>query len=336
MKSWAQFLVSVALGLIFFSGVFYLGHLVFVPTLPLVGVIQWTREIKTFEDSLQGVIEGLREEGYQEGLNIRLKVINARADREETAAAVREIMRQGARLLITVGTMPTLMALEMTGDSNTPIVYTNVGYPNITDFCSPVPAPSGRITGTSVAVPIQEQLRYLLLARPGLKRLGILYCHVTPQAVATAQSAAEAASKLGLTPIRHTVTDDRPELLRGALNDLLAENLDALFIPTDPVLRKPRNLEIICQATSRARVPVMVPDGASVAYGPLLSYHCDFVQVGYQSGRQAAQILKGAPLSQVPPQTPKIKKLTINLKAAQDLNLKLPRQLLAQANQFHQ
>ena len=54
------------------------------------------------------------------------------------------------------------------------------------------------------------------------------------------------------------------------------------------MLRKPKNLEIICQATARVYIPVMVPDGNSVAHGPLLSYHCDFMEIGRQSGRQAA------------------------------------------------
>ncbi len=47
-------------GLGFFLAGAYLGCQVLAPPLPLVGVMQWTDEIKTFKESFQGVMEGLR------------------------------------------------------------------------------------------------------------------------------------------------------------------------------------------------------------------------------------------------------------------------------------
>jgi putative ABC transport system substrate-binding protein len=232
-----------------------------------------------------------------------------------------------------VGTVSTLIALEVTA---IPIVYTTVGAPGATGLSRPAPGKSIRFTGTSMEVPIQEQLRFLLLARPGLKRLGILFCNATPQAVATGEKAGELCSGLGLKPILRTVTDERQDLLELTLADLLAEKIDALFIPTDPVLVKPKNLQIICDTTLRACIPVMVPDGASITYGPLLAYHCDFMDAGRQSGRQAARLLQGTPIEQVTPESPDTRRLSINLKVAQRLNLQLSRQLLCQAYHLYQ
>lgn len=332
MKSWAQYPVSIALGLLLLLGGIYLGHRVLFHDSPLVGVIQWTREIKTFEDSLQGVIEGLREEGFQEGLNIRLEVRDARAKRDLAAAAAKDFQDKGAKLIITMGTVPTLIALQVT---KLPLVYTTVGSPNATGLCYPAPPAAARFTGTSMEVPVREQLRFLILAKPEIKRLGILYCTATPPAVATGEEAVCESSKLGLTPIWRTVKDDRPELLKETLTALFHEKIDALFIPTDPVLAQPKNMKLICSLTTPALIPVMVPNGDSVPYGPLLAYHADFVEMGRQCGRQAAQILKGVPVTRVPPETPDIKKLTVNLKAAQALGILLPRQLLSQAHQFY-
>ena len=73
MQRWAQYPVSIVLGLIIFLGGIYLGYRVLFPDLPLVGIIQWTKEIKTFEDSLQGVVEGLQEEGFQQGPELLLE-----------------------------------------------------------------------------------------------------------------------------------------------------------------------------------------------------------------------------------------------------------------------
>lgn len=333
--NWRQHSFRLAVGLGIFLGVIYAGHRALTPALPLVGVIQWTQEIKAFEDSLHGVIEGLREEGYQDGLNIHLEVRNARGERDEAAAAAWEFRKKGARLLITNGTVPTLITLEVTRDRKIPLVYTNVGCPRATGLSRPAPPEAIRFTGTSMEVPAQEQLRFLLLALPKLKRLGILFCTATPPAVATGEAAEKAGPGLGLIPVQRTVTDDRPEPLMQTVTDLINEKIEALFIPTDTVLVQPKNLRIICQATTRAGIPVMVPEDGSVAYGPLLSYHCDFVEVGRQSGRQAARLLRGVPLEQIPPESPNIKKLTLNLQVAQGLNLPLPRQLLYQVYQLY-
>jgi|GEM_PF-937528 len=336
MNLWRQYLISIILALLLFLCGIYVGHRILFPPLPLVGVIQWMREVKSFEDSTQGVIEGLREEGYQDGLNIRLDIRNARGERDEAAAQASEFQERGARLLITVGTVPTLIALEITRESKIPIIYTDVGFPDATGLSRPVPPEPPRFTGTSAEVPLIEQLRFLLLARPNLKRLGILFCTASPQAVACGTSAEKESRKLGIIPFLRTIPDDRAKLLLHNLTDLLEQRIEALLIPFDPVLRKPRNLRIICDTTMRASIPVMVPDGPSVAHGPLLAYHCDFVDVGRQSGRQAAAFLNGTPLEQIPPELPNIKKLTINLKTAQKLGFLLPRQLTCQADKFYQ
>ncbi|MHB8069065.1 MAG: ABC transporter substrate-binding protein [Desulfobaccales bacterium] len=333
MRNWSQYPVRVILGLILFLGLSVVGYWTFFPDLPLVGIIKWTEEIKTFEESQQGVIEGLREEGYQDGLNIRLEVKNVQRQRDAAAVAARDFQKEGARLLITLGTVPTLIALKVT---NIPLVYTTVAAPNVTGLSRPAPPERIRFTGTSMEVPLQEQLRFLFLARPALKRLGILFCTATPQAVALGEAAEKVSTKLGLVPIIRPVEDDQPDTLLKAVNDLLSQRPDALFIPTDPVLVRPKNLKIICSTTSKALIPVMVANGRSVAHGALMAYHCDFVEMGRQAGRQAARILNGVPMDQVPPESPNITRLTINLKTAQDMGLLLPRQLLSQAHQFYQ
>lgn len=336
MKLWSLYSSRIVLCVILVLSGIYVGHRLLFSPLPLVGVIQWVNEPKSFEDSTQGVIEGLREEGYQDGLNIRLEIRVVRGERDEAAAAARELQEKGARLLITVGTVPTLIALEVTRNGQTPVVYTNVGFPDATGLSRPDPPEAIRFTGTSAEVPVLEQLRFLLLARPGLKRLGILFCTATPQAVACGKATETESPKMGLIPFLRAVPDDRPEPLNQVLADLIDQGIEALLIPFDPVLRNPKNLKLICDATLRASIPVMVPDGHSVAHGPLLAYHCDFVDMGRQSGRQAAQVLQGVPLERIPPESPVIKKLTINLKVAQELGLFLPRQLVCQAHQFYQ
>jgi putative tryptophan/tyrosine transport system substrate-binding protein len=304
------------------------------PKPPLVGIILWNQEIQSLDDNLRGVTEGLREEGCLAGINLRLTVINSRMDRGRAAVATRELLQQGARVLITLGDIPTLVALSASPGSPVPIVYSGVASPSASGLtCQPEAA--SRLTGTSMEVPAAEQLRMFMLARPKLKRLGILFCTATPEAVATGRTAESAAQDLGLRVIAATVTDERPELLDRALHILREERVEAVFLPTDPVLAAPRNLEVICRRMLEAGLPVMVPFESSVSYGALLSYHADFAEVGRQAGRQAGRILAGVPPRDVPPEIPQVKRLTLNLRMAQTLGLPLSRHLISRAHDLY-
>jgi len=302
---------------------------------PLVGVILWNQEIQSLEENLQGVLEGLREEGYLDRLNVRLHVVNATGDRSRAAAATEDFQKQGARLLITLGTVPTLVALNVNPTSGLPVVYSGVGAPAATGLNWSPEVAEPRFTGTSMEVPVKEQLEFFRLALPRMKRLGILYCTATPEGLATGTAATAAAREMGLTVLKAPVIDDRPACLEKALTELLDQGIEALFLPTDPVLASPKNLQLICARTAKAKVPVMVPFESSVIYGALMSYHADFAEVGRQAGRQAARILAGTAPKLVPPEIPKVKRLTLNLRVAQTQEIPLSRHLLSQAHDLY-
>jgi putative ABC transport system substrate-binding protein len=335
MKTWRRRGLQFGPGLVLFLLMVLCGCQSPFTQPPLVGIILWNQDIQSFEDNLQGVIEGLREEGYLDGLNVRLQVINATGDRSRAAIAAEDLQKQGAKLLITLGTVPTLVALNVTQGSRLPIVYSGVGAPAATGLADGQDGAKPRLTGTSMEVPVAEQLKLLLLVRPRLQRLGILFCTATPVAEATGKAAAAAARGMGLKVVMITVTDERPELLDKALTDLAGKGVQALFLPTDPVLASPNNMEVICGRMGRDRVPVMVPFESSVAYGALISYHADFAEVGRQAGQQAGRILSGVAPGDVPPESPKVKRLTLNLRVARTLGVPLSRYVLSRAHDLY-
>jgi putative ABC transport system substrate-binding protein len=302
---------------------------------PLVGVILWSSEIPIFSENLQGIVEGLREEGYQDGVNLRLEVADVHGQRDEAAAAARRFQEAGARVLLTVGTIPTLVALEVTRDSRLPLVYSMVATPEDSGLKWPEDPRETRFTGASSRVPAREQLQFLLSIKPGLRRLGVLYCTATPQAVATGRALLAGARHLGLHGCEENVPDGRLELLQQALVKLQGAGVEAVCLPADPVLLAREPLRVICETLHRAGVPVLASSGAAVAAGALLAYHADFADIGRQVGRQAARLLRGERPGDVPPEDPLVKQLSINVKAARDLGLPIPWQLLGRAHQIH-
>ena len=331
MRIWTSVLYSGATLCLVVGITFLLGREFTSSRVPLVGMIIWDQEIQSFAENCSGVLEGLREEGFQNGLNLAIKVIDAASHRSRVAQVAQNFNDQGARILITLGTVPTLVALEATRDSTIPILYSHVGNPEATGL-SWEPGPGeNRFTGASSEVSSQEQLHFFLLAQPETQRLGILYCAATPVAVATGADLERATREHGLTPFSAAVPDDRPELMQEALGELLNQGIEALFLANDPVFMKPKNLQWICEQAARAFLPVIGPSRFCLQYGVFMAYHGDPFEIGRQTGRQAASLLRGERLSSVPPEKPQVKRLSVNLKVAQNLNLPLSRHFLSRA-----
>jgi len=299
--------------------------------MPLVGVILWDKEIRSLTENFHGVLDGLREEGFQHGLNIQVRVVNAASDRSRAAEAALAFQANEARLLITLGTVPTLVALEATRNSRLPILYSHVGNPEATGLAWPDDPQEVRFTGTSNEVVAAEQVQFLLLARPRLRRLGILYCTATPVGEANGSALEAEARRRGLETFCTAISDDRPELLHDALAGLINQNIEVLFLPDDPVLLKPKNLRAIAAKAAQSFLAVVGPSRFCLSYGVLMAYHSDPFEIGRQTGRQAARILAGEPLCMVPPEKPQVKRLAVNIKAAHDLDLPLSRHFLSRA-----
>ncbi len=169
-------------------------------------------------------------------------------------------------------------------------------------------------------IPIEKQLEKIQEAMLKMKHLGILYCVSTPQAVATAEEAKSATKKLNMVP--------HPSFLDGnQLNHLhfiaesLAKKVDAIYIPTDPILTAKENLLKIIEAAIRSKVPVIAVGDTTVELCALMALHCDFREIGKQTAPMAAKILKGTKPMDIPSQLPLSHRLTVNLRAAERLGI---------------
>ena len=54
-----------------------------------IGVLQWTEKVEPFNQTHRGVMEGLNDRGYREGINLEVIYGNAEQDSAAAATAVR-------------------------------------------------------------------------------------------------------------------------------------------------------------------------------------------------------------------------------------------------------
>jgi len=296
-----------------------------------IGVLQWTEKIQAFKQTYKGVLDGLNFKGYKEGLNLNIDYKNVEQDKNLALEVAQGFIEKEVDLIVALGTGSSLAALEATQKKQIPIVFSIVGAPKATGIIHDYDDSRRNITGVSMKVPVKEQFQVIKDILPDVKKLGIIYCTEMPQAVATGKEATAVASEFGWKQLTISLPKgELPQLEKKV--ESLAQNVDAIYIPTDPILSSPENLRIIIRMADEHMIPVVAVAKKFVENGVLLAVHCDFYEIGRQAADTIAHVLEGIDVRTIPSQKPMIKKISLNLKKAQQLNIKIKRHVILKAD----
>ena len=296
-----------------------------------IGVLQWTEKVEAFNQTYKGVIDGLRDKGYIDGINLKITYRNVEQDKALALETAHALVKDKVDLIVSLGTGSSLSALKATEKNQIPVVFSIVGAPKATGIIRDYDDPGRNITGVSMKVPIQEQFEMVREVLPGLRKLGILYCTEMPQAVASGKEAAAAAPEFGWTAL--VVSFPKQELPQlQKMVESLAQKVDAIYIPIDPVLGLSENLQTVIRVCDHGKIPIISMSGKYVKDGILMAVHCDFHGIGRQAAGPIVQVLEGVDVRSIPSQTPLIRKLSLNLKKARQLNIRIKRNTILKAD----
>jgi putative ABC transport system substrate-binding protein len=290
-------------------------------------VLQWTEKIHAYKQTYKGVLDALEDKGYKAGVTLKIDYKNIEQDRELALKSALDLLQKKVDLILTLGTGSTMAALEATEKKPIPIVFSIVGAPMATGIIRDYEDSGRNITGVSMKVEIKEQFEMVKEILPDMKKLGIIYCTEMPQAVVTGKEATVAAAGAGWKVLTVSFPKkDLPKLER--IVNSLAEKVDAIYIPTDPILNLPEHLHTIIHVADGHKIPVVSVTKKSVEDGVLMALHCDFYEIGRQAADPIVQILSGVHVQMIPSQKPIIKRLSLNLKKAKDLDIKIKRHVI--------
>jgi putative tryptophan/tyrosine transport system substrate-binding protein len=303
------------------------------PDLFNIGVLQWTEKVEPFNFTFRGVVDGLNDRGYRKGVNLNMIFRNAEQDKDTALKIAQEFVEKDVDLIVALGTGSSLAALKATENNKIPIVFSIVGAPKATGIIDSY-ADSGRnITGVSMKVPVEEQFRVVGECLLELKKLGVLYCTKMPQAVATGKEGLTAAAKYGWTPIDIPIESQALPGLETILEPM-ATKVNAIYIPTDPILGAPDNLKKIITVFDKHAIPVICVAERFVEQGALMALSCDFYEIGRQAAEQIEQVIAGVSVRNISVQKPTINKLSLNLRKAKKLGIEIKRNCILRADKL--
>ena len=293
-------------------------------TIPKVGVIQYA-EHPALDETYKGFVSGLEDAGYTDD-KIVIDYKNAQQDQSNCKTISNTFVNDNVDLIFAIATPSAQVAANETKDI--PVVVSAVTDPKTSGLVKSNDKPGVNVTGTSDLTPIKAQLNLLTQLLPDAKKVAILYCNAEDNSIFQANVAKKEGKKLGLVMSEATVTDSNQ--IQQVVESLIGK-VDALYIPTDNLMAE--GMSTISQVANENDLPCIVGEKGFIKNGGLATYGLDYFELGKISGKQAAQILEGKDPAKMPIQYLPEEQcdLTINKKVADQLGIKIPKELAEKA-----
>jgi putative ABC transport system substrate-binding protein len=272
--------------------------------------------------------QGLRELGYVEGKNIIIEWRYAEGKLDRLRELAADLVRLKVDVIVTGG--PTPMPAVKEATTTIPIVMGYDNDPVGMGFVASLSRPGGNITGLSALSPELSGKRLELLKEiiPRLSRVAVLGTSTYP---GNAQALREVELAAGAFGVKLQYLDVRDlKDIETAFRAASKGRADAILVLSNAVLNSHR-IEIADLAVKN-RLPAVYGQPQYVEDGGLLSYAPSFTDLFRRAATYVDKILKGAKPADLPVEQPKKFELIINLKAAKQIGVTIPPNVLARAD----
>ena len=291
-----------------------------------IGISQFA-EHGSLDNCREGFIEGLAEEGIVEGENLTIEEGNAANDPGTARQISDGFASDGVDLICAIATPSAEAAYVSAMNTDIPVVYTAVTDPVYAKLANEDGTPVGNVTGTSDELPIKEQLEMIRAILPDAKTIGIMYTTSEVNSVSALETYKELAGDYGFTIVESGVTQTADISLAA---DNLLSQVDCLTNLTDNTVVN--SLATILDKANEMNIPVFGSEIEQVRIGCLAAEGLDYIDLGKQTGKMAAQILKGeAEASEMNYETITEPGFYVNLAVAEQFGITIDEELLSTA-----
>jgi len=276
---------------------------------------------------VEALRQGLHDLGYVEGKNIHIEYRYAGGKAERLPELAQELVRLKVDVLVT-GAASVVRATK-SATSTLPIVVTNIG--DLSGLVASLARPGGNVTGLThiSAELVGKRLELLKEVVPKISRVAFLKSDDATAAKAMFNDAQGTAKALAVQFQLLEVNVKNPDI-EGTFRVIVRERIGALVTESSgPVgFHRKRVLELVEQN----RIPAMHSEQEWVNAGGLMSYGANRVDLYRRAAVYVDKILKGAKPADLPVEQPIKFDLIINLKAAKQIGVTIPPNVLARAD----
>ncbi|MBM4296683.1 MAG: ABC transporter substrate-binding protein [Deltaproteobacteria bacterium] len=275
----------------------------------------------------EGLRRGLNQLGYEEGKNIAMEYRYAEGKMDRVPQLARELIDLKVDVIVVGGTAVAVAAKNAT--STIPIVVAGAGDLVEAGLIKSYIYPGGNVTGMGrlSADFFGDRLKLIKEILPKASQIAALSNPNNPGHGRSLKDAELGARSSGLSfqnsPAR-TATD-----LSGAIASAAKNGASALFILSDAMFNS--QVGPIAQAALKQRLPSIYDRTTFVEAGGLMSYGVNLADLSRLAAEYVHHIFKGAKPSELTLVQPTKFDLSINLKTADQIGVKIPAEITARA-----
>jgi putative ABC transport system substrate-binding protein len=284
-----------------------------------------------YAQAIDGLREGLRELGFEEGKQYSLLVRDSKGDLKAAGEAAKNLEAEKVDLIFALGSSVAFTTMKST--QSVPIVFHAGADPVQVGLVENYRKPGGRLSGVSSQSRdlAPKRLELLKEIAPMIRRVVVFYNPNNPTRY-DIDAMRDAARGLKIQLVERWVKS--VEELRAALHGLRPADADAIFYVGDAMVSS--QSQLIVEIGMTKRLPTMLQEESSVTMGALASYGVSFRAIGRLAAKHVHRILLGARPGDLPVERFDRLHFAINLKTAKAIGLTIPPAVLARADEVIQ
>lgn len=283
-----------------------------------IGITQ-IAEHGSLDNCREGFLQGLAEEGFVEGENLTVDYQNAQGDPANASMIAQTFVSKKYDLVCAVATPSAMACYNAAQGTDIPTIFTAVSDPVAAELIASLEEPGSNCTGTSDALPVEDQLKMIRAMMPEAKKIGIMYTTSEVNSITNLETYKKLAPEYGFEIVESGVaaSSDIPIAL-----DSLVTKVDCISNMTDNNVVN--NLDTVIAKAAEAGIPVFGSEVEQVVNGCAASMGLDYVELGRQTGKMAAAVLNGEDAKTMPVQVISTSSLCVNSEVLSQFSLSVP------------
>ena len=276
-----------------------------------------------------GVQAALKEAGFEAGKNLQWQYQSAQGNTGTAAQIARKFIGDKPDAIVAIAT-PSAQAV-IAATKTVPVVFSAVTDPVAAKLVKNWEPSHTNVTGVSDLLALDKQMDLVKQVVPGAKRVGVVYNPGEANSVVVVKELQALLPKLGMTLVEAAAP--RSVDVSSAARSLIGK-VDVIYTSTDNNVVSA--YEALVKVGQDAKIPLVASDTDSVKRGAIAAFGINYRDLGEQTGRMVARILKGEKPGDIKPEISTKMELFVNPGAAEKQGVKLSDALINSAAQIVQ
>ncbi|TWG80428.1 putative ABC transport system substrate-binding protein [Cupriavidus gilardii J11] len=276
-----------------------------------------------------GVRAELKSAGYDADKNLKWEYQSAQGNTGTAAQIARKFVGDQPDAIVAIAT-PSAQAV-VAATKSVPVVYSGVTDPIAAQLVKGWGASGTNVTGVSDKLPLDRQVALIKRVVPKVKTVGMVYNPGEANSVVVVKELKTLLAKEGLS-LREAAAPRTVDIASAAKS--LVGKVDVIYTNTDNNVVSA--YEALVKVANESKVPLVAADTDSVKRGAIAALGINYNDLGHQTGKIVARILKGEKPGTIASQTSDNLELFVNPGAAQKQGVTLSQDLIKEAKQVIQ